>query len=55
LAKSGRRRSSLASFWSEQLFELPVFRPPALDPTGLGGIPHLNLDQVLDDVIGDLL
>ena len=44
-----------ASFWSEQLFELPVFRPPALDPTGLGGIPHLNLDQVLDDVIGDLL
>jgi len=44
-----------ASFWSEQLFELPVFRPPALDHTGLGGIPHLNLDQVLDDVIGDLL
>lgn len=43
------------SFWSERLIELPVFRPPALDPTGLGGIPHLNLDQVLDDVIGDLL
>ena len=44
-----------STFWSEQLFHLPVFRPPALDPTGLGGIPHLNLDQVLDDVIGDLL
>ena len=44
-----------ASFWSEQFFKLPVFRPPALDPTGLGGIPHLNLNQVLDDVIGDLL
>lgn len=43
------------NFWSERLIELPVFRPPPLDPTGLGGIPHLNLDQVLDDVIGDLL
>lgn len=43
------------SFWSGGLFEMPVFRPPALDPSGQGGIPHLNLDQVLDDVIGDLL
>ncbi len=43
------------SFWSERYLEIPVFRPPPLDPAGLTGIPHLNLDQVLDDVIGDLL
>ena len=43
------------SFWSGGLFELSVFRPPPLDAMGLGGIPHLGLDQVLDDVIGDLL
>ena len=44
-----------SSFWSGGLFELPVFRPPALDPLGGSGIPHLGLDQVLDDLIGDLL
>ena len=48
-------RAPADSFWLERLIELPVFRPPALDPAGLGGIPHLNLDQVLDDLIGDLL
>ena len=42
-------------FWQERFFELPVFKPPPLDPHGTAGIPHLNLDQVLDDVIGDLL
>lgn len=43
------------SFWADRLFELPVFRPPPIDPYGTIGIPHLNLDLVLDDVIGDLL
>lgn len=43
------------SFWADRLFEFPVFKPPPIDPHGVTGIPHLNLDQVLDDVIGDLL
>jgi predicted YcjX-like family ATPase len=43
------------SFWTERMFHLPVFKPPRIDPDGMLGIPHLNLDQVLDDVIGDLL
>ena len=43
------------SFWSDRFFELPVFRPPEIDPAGSTGIPHRNLDQVLDTVIGDLL
>ena len=42
-------------FWSNRFFELPVFKPPPIDPNGATGIPHLNLDQVLDDVIGELL
>ena len=44
-----------ASFWSDRYFEMPVFRPPRIDPSGTLGIPHLGLDDVLDSVIGDLL
>ncbi len=44
-----------ASFWSDRYFEMPVFRPPRIDPSGTLGIPHLGLDEVLDSVIGDLL
>ena len=43
------------SFWSDRFLELPVFRPPEIDPAGNTGIPHLHLDHVLDAVIGDLL
>ncbi len=43
------------SFWSDRYFEMPVFRPPAIDPTGAHGIPHLGLDDILVAVIGDLL
>ncbi len=43
------------SFWTERYLEIPEFRPPAIDPHRTTGIAHLNLDQVLDDVIGDLL
>jgi predicted YcjX-like family ATPase len=42
-------------FWSEAFFELPRFRPPLIDPTGRNGLPHLGLDVVLDDLLGDLL
>jgi predicted YcjX-like family ATPase len=42
-------------FWSGHYFELPVFTPPPIDPTGSHGIPHLGLDQILVDLIGDWL
>ena len=44
-----------AGFWTAPFFEMPVFRPPIFDASGLTGIPHLGLDEVLDAVIGDLL
>lgn len=44
-----------ADFWHEAFFELPQFRPPVVDPTGHNGLPHLGLDVILDDLIGDLL
>lgn len=44
-----------ADFWSETFFELPVFRPPPIDPSGRTGLPHLGLDSVLAALIGDRL
>jgi predicted YcjX-like family ATPase len=44
-----------AGFWTAPFFEMPVFRPPIIDASGLIGIPHLGVDEVLDTVIGDLL
>ena len=41
-------------YWTSPFFEMPVFRPPLIKPNGLTGIPHLDLDEVLDAVIGDL-
>jgi predicted YcjX-like family ATPase len=43
------------SFWSNRYFELPVFKPPQIDPTGATGIPHLGLDEVLTAVLKDVL
>ena len=48
-------RTPPASFWTEPFFELPQFRPPPVDPGGAAGVPHLGLDLILDDLIGDLL
>jgi uncharacterized protein len=42
-------------FWNERFFQLPRFRPPPIDPSGRNGLPHLGLDHVLDDLLGDLL
>jgi predicted YcjX-like family ATPase len=44
-----------ADFWADSFFELPQFRPPIIDPTGQSGMPHLGLDLILEDLIGDLL
>jgi predicted YcjX-like family ATPase len=43
------------SFWSGRYFELPSFTPPPIDPNAANGIPHLGLDQILADLIGDRL
>ena len=42
-------------FWTEGYFEMPRFRPPFIEPGGPRGLPHLGLDVVLDDLLGDLL
>jgi uncharacterized protein len=42
-------------FWTEGFFEMPRFRPPLIDAGGRNGLPHLGLDVVLDDLLGDLL
>jgi predicted YcjX-like family ATPase len=41
------------NFWSGRYFELPSFTPPPIDPNATNGIPHLGLDRVLVDLIGD--
>ena len=43
------------SFWSGRYFELPSFTPPPIDPNAVNGIPHLGLDTILVDLIGDRL
>ena len=43
------------SFWGDRYFELPVFAPPRIDPRGETGIPHLGLDAVLAELLGDVL
>jgi predicted YcjX-like family ATPase len=43
------------SFWSSRYFELPAFTPPLIDPNAANGIPHLGLDQILVNLIGDRL
>jgi hypothetical protein len=44
-----------AAFWEHAFFEMPVFQPPRLDAGGRSGIPHLGLDTLLAQLIGDLL
>jgi predicted YcjX-like family ATPase len=43
------------TFWSDRFFELPVFAPPRIDPTGAAGIPHQGIDEVLVTLIKDIL
>jgi predicted YcjX-like family ATPase len=44
-----------AEWWQHPYFELPAFRPPVIQADGTLGIPHLGLDEVLVDLIGDRL
>ncbi|MBO1076422.1 YcjX family protein [Roseomonas marmotae] len=43
------------AFWSRPFFELPVFRPPLIDPDGRDGLPHLGLDELLAWLLEDAL
>jgi hypothetical protein len=41
--------------WGSAFLNVPVFEPPAIDPSPVDGIPHINLDLALDYLLGDRL
>jgi predicted YcjX-like family ATPase len=41
--------------WNKRFIDVPVFQPPPIDPSPVTGIAHINLDRVLQFVIGDWL
>ena len=41
--------------WDAPFLNVPVFEPPAIDPTPVEGIPHINLDLALEFLLGDRL
>lgn len=43
------------NFRSDRFFELPVFAPPRIDPSGAKGIPDIGLDEVLVELLKDVL
>jgi uncharacterized protein len=43
------------SFWTERFFELPVFVPPRIDPSGVVGIPHLGIDDIMVSLLKDVI
>lgn len=42
-------------FWANPYFEMPVFKPPRIDPGGGAGIPNLGLDAVLTSILKGVL
>jgi len=34
---------------------VPVFEPPAIEPSPVDGIPHINLDLAVEFLLGDRL
>ena len=44
-----------ADYWNAPPFRFQGFRPPLLDRPESFGVPHLGLDTLLDDVLGDAL
>jgi predicted YcjX-like family ATPase len=48
-------RPPRAADWGNPFLSIPRFEPPAIDPTPVDGIPHINLDLALDFLIGDRL
>lgn len=43
------------AFWRRPYFELPVFRPPVIDPDGREGLPHLEMDRLIAWLLEDAL
>ena len=41
--------------WDAPFLDVPVFEPPAIDPSPVEGIPHINLDLALEFLLGDRL
>jgi predicted YcjX-like family ATPase len=41
--------------WGSPFLNVPVFEPPAIDPAPIEGIAHINLDLVLEFLLGDRL
>jgi predicted YcjX-like family ATPase len=48
-------RPPRADAWAAPFLNVPVFEPPALDPSPVEGIPHINLDLALEFLVGDRL
>jgi predicted YcjX-like family ATPase len=41
--------------WGSPFLNVPVFEPPAIDPSPVDGIAHINLDLALEFLLGDRL
>ncbi len=41
--------------WASPFLSVPVFEPPAIDPSPVDGIAHINLDLALEFLLGDRL
>ena len=41
--------------WDEPFLNVPLFEPPAIDPSPVDGIAHINLDFALEFLLGDRL
>jgi hypothetical protein len=41
--------------WDTPFLDVPVFEPPAIDPSPIEGIAHINLDSALEFLLGDRL
>jgi predicted YcjX-like family ATPase len=48
-------RPPRADAWGSPFLNVPVFEPPAIDPSPIEGIPHINLDLALEFLLGDQL
>src|SRR5499427_5971991 len=48
-------RPPRADAWGSPFLNVPVFEPPAIDPSPVEGIAHINLDLALEFLLGDRL
>ena len=44
-----------AGFWGERFTAFPVFQPPRLRDAATDGIPHIDIDKVIDFLLADAL